>query len=125
MLKCNLFNDVAHPVYKETSVGRLIQYKAIQEVVELAFLRFSTFGMLLKYTRFPWNVGWVNERCARRERGGEKRREKVKRMQLVPASVTRKTLPNAVETRIAVFAIIAAIGLGMAHTVDTSPVVYI
>ena len=78
MLKCNLFNDVISPSFpldNETSVGRLIQYKATQAVVvELAFLRFSTFSMLLKYTCFPWNVGWVSERC---ERGGEKRGEKV------------------------------------------------
>ena len=67
MLKCNLFNDMSPPVYNETSVGRLIQYKATQVVVvELAFLRLSTFSMLLKYTRFPWKVGWVSERCVRR-----------------------------------------------------------
>ena len=67
MLKYNLFNDGISPLDNETSVGRLIQYKAKQGVVvELAFLRFSTFSMLLKYTRFPWNVGWMNERCVRR-----------------------------------------------------------
>ena len=71
MLKCNLYNDVGSPeipLDNETSVGRLIQYKAKQAVVvvELAFLRFSTFSMLLKYTRFPWNVGWASERCVRR-----------------------------------------------------------
>ena len=68
MLKYNLFNDGIFPEFpldNETCVGRLIQYKATQ-AVELAFLRFSTFGMLLKYIRFPWNVGWVSERCVRR-----------------------------------------------------------
>ena len=86
MLKRNLCNDMIFPVSpvdNETSVGRLIQYKATQVVVvKLAFLRFSTFGMLLKHTRFPWNVGWVSGvwgewRWTLRGRGGEKRREKV------------------------------------------------
>ena len=57
---------VISPLDNETSVGRLIQYKAKQEVVELAFLRFSIFDMLLKYTRFPWKVVWASERCVRR-----------------------------------------------------------
>ena len=75
---------VISPGDNETSVGRLIQYKAIQEVVELAFLCFFTFAMLSKYTCFPWKVGWVNERCVRRmevdterERWREAEREKV------------------------------------------------
>ena len=58
MLKCNLFNNVVVPVDNETSVGRLIQYKATQVVVvELDILCFPNFGMLSKYTRFPCNVG--------------------------------------------------------------------
>ena len=41
----------------------------------------------------------------------------------LPASVTRKILPSAVETRIAVFATVTKVGPCMPHTVDTSPII--